>query len=1207
MEFKVYTKRKSNIKAQLDQSMGKSIVMDSAADFYARLVEACADGMDIDVRYAIVRSVFRRVVEQSIIDCRIAFVGFFAKLDYCLKENSVPQNIAALLQQARRDLFPNHDSHDKLTAETAEVMFPHNLKAAALLVYHLCGKEPIPQQLKDHFPIGDRKHTWGAFSERMLRVVVERWDDSYIWATEEENNSTIKISYGKDNRYLTREGTASWQYLGQLLWVGAQLSLVRVRRDERGEVVLPELIILEPDYLVNVTTIASCFETYAESPFVSLINRLKPQPQSISILLGNLAGLLLDQTVHDRNAPFEQTFEEFTHRNVLSLLACPDITGPEGRKHFEQFKHDAQVQQRNIRKLIGEDLPHIVGHYDPKAVTLEPSFFSEVLGIQGRLDFLYADGDDRIIIEQKSGKGDFVPFSSPDYSPDVPAPKEPHLVQTILYRAVLQYEFNMYANQLQHIMLLYSKYAKGLLMVPQSPDLLLRAIRMRNLIAWTEIMYAKEGMDIITTLTPEKLNMKHSAGLLWEVYTRPELERVLSPVTNASPLERAYYLRFMKFIANEQLLAKMGNKMKEDSGFAAIWHETLEDKHAAGNIYDQLTISAFASADGTEIAEDKELGKEEAVGMVTLTFGDKSLADTTNFRTGDIVILYPYNEGNAPDACAQMVIRAAIADIREDSLVLRLRNSQTDRRVFAQGERCLWAVEHDLYESSTGGLYSGMHSFLSASQRRRDLILSQRQPDVDPTLEIRGSYGNFDTLVRRAKQARDLFLIIGPPGTGKTSYGLVNLLTEEMLEEDTSILLLSYTNRAVDEICSKLLQLQRQDPKYDFLRIGSDLSCAPEYRDHLLSNRTANSGGNETMRLLLSIRIFCGTTAALSANMSLFSIKRFELAIVDEASQILEPHLIGLLSAQHGGEEAIGRVVLVGDHKQLPAVVQQTPDESEVTDPLLLGIGLSDCRRSLFERLLQQCRKADGSYDERYVYMLTRQGRMHRDIASFPSKAFYEGRLDVVPLQHQLLPSRKIETDNGIRRLLTAHRIAFVATRKPQAMMTREGGNVGMSAFSVKTNPVEARMIAATVYEIYRMVGDDFDTVQTVGVIVPYRNQISTVRNAIDHYGITKLHDITIDTVERYQGSQRDYILYGFTIQQPYQLNFLTSNVFEENGEIIDRKLNVAMTRARLGLVIFGNEPLLRENVTFSRLMDFVLDEGGWVDVDEADWCEGHF
>ena len=72
----------------------------------------------------------------------------------------------------------------------------------------------------------------------------------------------------------------------------------------------------------------------------------------------------------------------------------------------------------------------------------------------------------------------------------------------------------------------------------------------------------------------------------------------------------------------------------------------------------------------------------------------------------------------------------------------------------------------------------------------------------------------------------------------------------------------------------------------------------------------------------------------------------------------------------------------------------------------------------------------------------------------------------------------------------------------------------------------------------------------------------------------------------RYQGSQRDVIIYSFTIQSRYQLDFLTSNCFEEDGKVIDRKLNVALTRARKQLIVTGNESILRQNELFKALID---------------------
>lgn len=1172
MNLKVYTQRKYN-RETIDASVGKSLVIDSATTFYMQLEEACSDGLTTPERYTLLRDVFRRVVDQAILDCKIALVGMFSKLDYCIKEYAIPDTIASLIYNSRKEMFRDGNDSEALAAS-----FPHNVKATACLVYHLCGKEEIPESLKQHFPKADRQNSWGKFNEKVLRVSVQHWDHQHIWATEEENGSLLQICYGEGNRFLNRNGESAWDYLNQILWEGAVLNLVHIRMSEVGDVCLPELIILEPDYLINITTISACFETYAESPFVNLINKVKPAPNTSAIHLGNFAGQLLDNTVHGKEVPFNDSLKEFVTRNALSLIACDEF-----KQRYTQFVNDGEIQKRNIDKLINEDLPASVGDYDRKSVILEPSFFSATLGLQGRFDFLEETDDHVIIIEQKSGKSEF-PSASEEEKQTV-RPKEQHTVQALLYRAIYQYELDRIKALQITPTLLYSKYSNGLLALPPMPSLFLRAIKIRNLLAWSEFFYAKEGMDVIATLTPDKLNQKKTEGTLWDRYTRPELESILNPIHTASPLERAYYLRFLRFIANEQLLSKVGNKMKESSGFSAIWHDTLEEKKAAGNIYDQLTIADYSF-------------EEETVTNIKLRFLEPQSADTTNFRIGDIVMLYPYKEGEVPNACAQMVSRATIVDIQEETIELRLRNPQTDKKIFAERPAdTRWAIEHDLFDSMTGSLYKAMHAFLSAPQQRRDLILSQREPEVDDTLAIRGEYEGFNELVTRAKRARDLFLIIGPPGTGKTSFGLVNLLKEELLEEGSNILLLSYTNRAVDEICSKLMEMKGENPDFDFIRIGSDLSCSEEYKSHTLRYRCNQAqSGNEVYQMIGRCRVFCGTTASLNANLSLFALKHFSLAIVDEASQILEPHLIGLLSAVNAKNRriAIDRFVLIGDHKQLPAVVQQPPEESVVNEPELNEIYLKDCRLSLFERLLTQF-KTDNGYDPRFVYMLTKQGRMHRDIAEFPNYAFYGNKLDIVPLSHQELPNEKSDSTNGIVRLLTSRRIIFLAADAPK------------HSLSPKTNSIEAEMIAATVRQIYAMTGEHFDVDKTVGIIVPYRNQISTVRNAIDRFGIPTLHDITIDTVERYQGSQRDYIIYGFTIQQPYQLNFLTNNVFEEDGALIDRKLNVAMTRARLNLVMIGNPLLLNENFTFYKLMEFVRSKGGYFKIPLESYCKGEF
>ena len=1141
---------------------------DSAIQLYDQLEDVATAQGDIRQRYAILRDIFKRVINQAIAHNSINFIGLFAKLDYLIKQFDIPSATAMLIHDTRKQLNNIHDTDDN----TLSLSLPHDIKATALLVRCVSGGMEVPPSLARLLPKHDRRRRWSKVDANLIRCIVQRWDDEYIYATEELNASQLKICYGQQNSYLTHNGKGDWTYLGQIMREDTQLNLVRVRMDDG--VCMPELIIYEPDYLIDVTNVASCFESYAESPFVSMVNRLKPQPNNVHIHLGNLAGRFLDDTVHQRHISFGEGLMEFFKDNPVGLSACDDMND---RNTVEMFYKNARMQKQNIEKLVGHDLPREIDEYDAKAVVLEPTFFSEVLGIQGRLDMLHLKNGNASIIEQKSGKGDYVPRSSAEFNPNRPKPQEKHLVQLSLYRALFNYEFRMHSQQMRHFMLLYSRYAEGLVSIASMPELTLRAIRMRNLLTWCELTHSQDGMRILEHITPEKMNRKGLSGRLWDEYTRPELEALLDPIGKASPLERAYYFRFMQFIAREHLLSKIGNKTKDNSGFAAIWLDTIEDKRADGGIYEDMSIESFGM-------------NGAMVESIRLRFATEQSTDTSNFRRGDIVILYPYRKVTVPNACAQMVSRASISDITTTGVDVVLRNSQTDRQVFCQDDDTRWAIEHDMFESSSRALYSAMHSFLTASESRRNLIMCQRMPGTDESRHARGEYGRFNTLVERARQATELFLVIGPPGTGKTSFGLLNILREEIKDPHSNVVLLSYTNRAVDEICSKLA-----DEGIDFVRIGSELGCEPAYRGHLLANRIQTChNAHEVRDMIESTRVFCATTTALNANSQLFRIKHFDLAIIDESSQILEPHLIGLLCAKSGGRDAIGRFVMIGDHKQLPAVVQQTEEESAVAEPELRAIGLTDCRRSLFERMLARFRTPTG-YDPRYVYMLTRQGRMHRDIADFPNQEFYAGRLEVVPLEHQTLPVEVCHTSNGIEQMLRTRRIAFVATAKPRTMV------------SAMTNQNEAEIIAATVVQIYKIRQTEFDVDQTVGVIVPYRNQIATIRSAIDRYGFEMLHNITIDTVERYQGSQRDYIVYGFTVQQTHQLNFLTNNVFEEDGMIIDRKLNVAMTRARLHLVLVGNPVILRENKTFGRLIDYVRDKGGYVDATTEEYCAGNF
>ncbi|MBP5570439.1 MAG: AAA family ATPase [Prevotella sp.] len=1134
---------------------------EEATDFFRELEAGLRLLPDYRRLYGVYSHVFQKCIDQKINATRLNFSGTFAKTDYLLKEHQAPKTLVRAANHTRSRLR----QREELTDDDLRENYLQDLRNLCRFIACVYEAE-IPESLAARFPREEREQSRRELKSECMRVIIDSWDKDHIYVNAEDaDGDLMKVDYRKTGFY----NQGDWSYMEPLFYQNAQLNLVRPRWED--DVLYPELIILEPDYLVDISAIARCFTPYAESPYVNLMKRMEPSQATEATVLGNLAGQLLDETIHQRPGThtYRQSVKDFFKDNAISLLEA----NPGG-----QFHTEAQRQKCNIQRALDDGMRKgNFQNFDSKDGLVEPSFFSEMLGIQGRMDYLQFDF--KFLIEQKSGKGEF------PYDNFVkPRHREEHYVQLLLYMALIRYNFReIYErnNEELHAFLLYSKYQESLEGLGFAPDLLFRALRIRNGIAWADMYLTKpDGYRLLDRLTPEQLNSKHLKGKLWDNYLHPQLKALLDPIHQASELEKAYYYRFLTFIANEHMMSKLGNKTKENSGFASKWHDSPEDKRLAGNIYDRLTL---ASPDEETEGEVKE---------VVLRFSETPDNDMSNFRTGDIVILYPYEQGKEPDARKAMIFRCTIKNITADEITLTLRAAQSDKRTFVRERQKQWAIEHDFMESSYGSLYRGMHAFLSAPKERRDLLLLQRKPETDESVTLKGDYGIFNELALRVKQARDLFLIIGPPGTGKTSYGMLYTVKEELLETGSSVLVMSYTNRAVDEICSKLME-----EGIDFIRIGGEMSCGEAYRDHLLSEKVKGCDNIDMLRnTIVSTRVFVSTTTSMNSHLSLLKMKTFTLTVIDEASQILEPHLIGILSAHNNGVPAVRKIVMIGDHKQLPAVVQQTRQTSEVEEPILRDIQLTDCRLSLFERLLRTYRK-DYNRDNEVSYLLRKQGRMHPDIALFPNEAFYGNMLEVVPLEHQKeeLACTGKGLD-GIADLLATRRIAFIATEAPE------------TSPSDKVNQNEADIIAATVVKIHEMTAGDFDTEKTVGVIVPYRNQIATVRNTIDKYGIKALHDITIDTVERFQGSQRDYIIYGFTIQRYYQLNFLTSNDFEDfDGSIVDRKLNVAMTRARKHLIIVGNPGLLANNLTYHNLLEFIRSRHGYFEVNPKDFVSGHF
>ena len=1077
--------------------------------YYSDLLELATAELPSLKQYDELSRIAHTLVWNHLEGNRIQMVGFAPRVDWLLRERGADDGLWLRVNDFRHRI----SSLDTQREKTLRDWFADDLKTLARFTALVTG-EDIPEELRKLLPRRDRRRSsMKKFDTDCLRVVADHWDSRYLYVRPEtDRSSLLRVDYGAGDE--TRDDARA--YLPEILRPDCRLNLVAPRVED--ETLYPELIIYEPDFLINISEIAACWREYGITPLTHLVNRLQAKDDTQATLLGNFASQLLDEDVNTGIRPYTDSIMDFFRHNAITLSAV---------RPTPDFHRDARLQQRNIHYALTQQLT-LLPEYNPQSVELEPSFVSEMLGLQGRMDFLQWDKEKNqaILIEQKSGKAEFIPF---DHF-EIPKAKTTHYVQLVLYQALLHYNHKLRNKDIQSF-LLYSKYSKPLLKTPAAPALLYRAFRLRNQIVALELRLAQpEGREILDSLTPEALNVNNISGKLWNDYVLPQLRALTDPLHTASDLEREYYFRFFRFLQVEYLKSKTGNEHQASTGVAALWTATLAQKREAGEIYTDLALDIPA--------------EERPVGEVDFTIGDDSSDDLANFRAGDAVMFYRYEQGTVPDCRKGMVQRGILKDITGDRITVRLRQLQSNTAVFETGEGECWALEHDNVESSSRALFRGLQHFLSCSPDRRDLILTRREPRRDPSVTLQGDYGAFNDLVLKAKQSEDIFLLVGPPGTGKTSFGLLNILREALLTPGQTVLLASYTNRAVDEICSKLTE-----QGIDFLRIGHPLSCDPAYHSYLLENRVAELRDIQAVSdLIREARVVVGTTSTLGSHTELWQLRGFDLAIIDEASQILEPHLLPLLCALHNGKEAIRKFVLIGDHKQLPAVVQQNESETRVEEESLREIGLMDCSNSLFQRWHSRI-------PDDFVWFLDHQGRMHVRIAEWPSRKFYGGRL---------LPSSDWQqTDDG----------------QPRCFFHDVPTPVRTPTTVDKVNHEEASLIARLVSDI-RTSHPDW----SIGIIVPYRHQMAAVRRSLD----TPVPGLMIDTVERFQGSQRDVIIYGFTVQRPYQLDFLTSQTFTDtDGSPIDRKLNVALTRARQELHVVGSAALLKRNELFRDLIEW--------------------
>jgi len=442
--------------------------------------------------------------------------------------------------------------------------------------------------------------------------------------------------------------------------------------------------------------------------------------------------------------------------------------------------------------------------------------------------------------------------------------------------------------------------------------------------------------------------------------------------------------------------------------------------------------------------------------------------------------------------------------------------------------------------------------------------------------------------VRFALGARDVALIHGPPGTGKTRT-VVELICQAA-DRGAKILACAPSNLAVDNLFERLLAAGRRA-----VRLGHPARVLPELRRHTLdllvdehpdvrlarklvkdawalfrrAERFTRArpvlGARQEMRqearsLLADARrmeaqavdqildraeVLCATTTGLDSE--LLGPRRFDLAVIDEASQSTEPGCwIPLLRAE--------RVVLAGDHCQLPPTVVSDQAAAE-------GFGVS-----LFERLMSL-------YGTAIARQLTVQYRMHQAIMDFPSRELYGGVLeaDESVRQHRLCDLPAL-ADNEL-------------TQSPLEFLDTAGAGFDEKVEAdgeSRANPQEAELVVRRVQALLAAglsAGD-------LAVITPYAAQVRLLRSRLPIAGLE------IDSVDGFQGREKEAVV----------ISLVRSNPQGEIGFLRDiRRLNVALTRARRKLVVIGDSATLAAHPFYERMIDYFQNAGAYRTV----WEEG--
>ncbi|MDE7349834.1 MAG: AAA family ATPase [Muribaculaceae bacterium] len=554
-----------------------------------------------------------------------------------------------------------------------------------------------------------------------------------------------------------------------------------------------------------------------------------------------------------------------------------------------------------------------------------------------------------------------------------------------------------------------------------------------------------------------------------------------------------------------------------------------------------------------------------------------------NFEYGRPVAFFVLPEGGGE--IPKFPFTGTVSYVDGDRMVVAIPESADVGRLSAGGQA---GVMLSFDETSYRTMFEAIDRTIKAKGRLaelRDLIYSRRKAGEFTFAPLGFPYLNpaQQQAVNKVLCAKDVAVVHGPPGTGKTTT-LVEAIAET-LRREPQVLVCAQSNMAVDWICERLV-----DRGVHVLRLGNPsrvndkmlsftyerrFESHPDYPDlwsirkAIRELRSAKRRGSDQWHQKLDRLRSRATELEIRINQDLFNSAhviastlvgsasrlldgmKFSTLFIDEAAQALE-------AASWIPMRRAGRVVLAGDHCQLPPTVKSF-------EAMKAGLG-----KSLMERIVENHPEA--------VTLLTMQYRMNHEIMSFSNEWFYGGSMTAAPeVRHRGI----LDFDTPIEWIDTAEAVLAADDDTVEEVPSFREALAGESHGRINRDEAEYSVLILRNY-IEKIGKQRFlDERIDVGLISPYRAQVQYLRGLIKRTPFFKpfRHLISVNTVDGFQGQERDVIV----------ISLVRSNGEGNIGFLRDlRRMNVAMTRARMKLIIIGSVATLTCHPFYRKLYDSI-------------------